>query len=65
MGLKRYLVFHGIDYEAGGGWEDFQDSFDTLEEAREKVQRTPKGTLDWWHIVDSQAGQIVDKGRFD
>ncbi len=38
MILKNYLVFIGLVYYPLGGWEDFIDSFDTREEAREFIE---------------------------
>ena len=32
--LKRFLVFSYEEYYPGGGWNDFQSSHDTLEQAK-------------------------------
>lgn len=45
--IKRYLVFDYSDYYPGGGWDDFVDSFDTLEEARKIESR---------EIIDLETG---------
>jgi cellobiose phosphorylase len=55
--MKRYIVFSGDNYYPIGGWEDFKDSFNTLEEAREYQSNMP----DWFHIVDLQTMEIVAK----
>lgn len=55
--VKRYLLFGGDTYYPFGGWEDFFDSYDTIEEARKHARRKPR--WDWWHVVDSQTGKIV------
>lgn len=33
--MKRYLVFAYYVTEQDGGWNDFQDAFSTLEEAKD------------------------------
>lgn len=52
MKLKRYLVFDFPDYYPGGGWQDFEGSFDTLEEARQLSCR---------QIIDSETGTVVEE----
>ena len=37
--MKRFLVFGGEDYYPHGGWGDFIDSFDTIEEAKSCAQQ--------------------------
>lgn len=32
--MKRYLLFGYSDYYPDGGWHDFIESFDTLDEAK-------------------------------
>ena len=54
--MKRYLLFTGEYYYPSGGWRDFRDSFDTVEEALTQSRG------DWWHIVDSETGVIVISG---
>lgn len=39
MKLKRYLVFAGYNYEEGGGWRDFVDSYDTLPEIKTRPKK--------------------------
>ena len=50
--MKRYLLFAGDDYYPKGGWRDFQDGFNTLEDALKGAANAKK---DWWHVVDMQA----------
>ncbi len=60
--MKRYLLFAGDMYYPCGGWEDFKDDFDTVEEAREGVRslrRNPWGGPDWWDIIDTKAMKRV------
>lgn len=74
MKPKRFLVFTGPCYYAGGGWKDFSGSADTLEEAMrivakdyecdEKI-RCPepekhRSQAEWHNVVDLETGEIVD-----
>ena len=56
--LKRYLTFAYDMYYPGGGWADFQGSFDLLEEAGEHLKN-----LDFYHdrhrIIDSETGEEI------
>jgi hypothetical protein len=56
--MNRYMVFYGYDYYPNGGWKDFRAAFDTLEGALEMVANKPS-SIDWWHIVDANTGEIV------
>lgn len=51
MPVKRFAVFDYAQYYPGGGWCDFQASFDTIEEA--------KAHPDVTQIVDLQTGKVV------
>lgn len=55
--MKRYLLFAGESYYPVGGWKDFVDSYDTIEEA----VSYGRAAGDWWHVVDSATGKIVEK----
>ncbi len=64
--LDRYLLFYGRDYNSSGGWRDFLDSCEFIEEAKEKGRElvTKKCELmseeiEWVHIVDSEIEKIV------
>jgi hypothetical protein len=48
--LKRFLLFSGSYHYPGGGWSDYDDSFDTFEEARDYANTI---NSDWRHIVDT------------
>lgn len=50
--LKRYLLFAGQAWQAGGGWNDYQGSFETYQEACDAI-----GDCDWFHIVDIYTGE--------
>lgn len=64
--MKRFLLFAGDWYYPSGGWDDFEKSFDTLEEARAaKIRTYPNGQIywqDWGHIVDSHTAKTVLDG---
>jgi hypothetical protein len=58
--IKRYLLFCMHNYYPTGGWNDFSDSFDTLELAVEAGKRSYG---DYWHVVDTAKGDfIVERG---
>lgn len=50
--LKRFLVFDYSDYYPGGGWNDFEGTFDTIEEA---LRAHPECR----EIVDTTTAQVV------
>lgn len=54
--MKRYLLFAGSHYYPSGGWDDFKDSFDTIETA---LSVAVNYELDWYHIVDTTTGKKV------
>lgn len=60
--MNQFLLFAGASYYASGGWDDFVDSFDNVEEARDYVEVAAKERphdYDWHHIVDSNTGEMV------
>lgn len=57
--MKRYLLFAGNYYEGEiGGWQDFIDIFNTVEEAKAvgkaRSEITGIKRYDWFHVVDIQ-----------
>lgn len=61
--MKRFLLFSGVNYYPSGGMSDFDDSFDTLYAAQQKVQLAVESwhkfsvdgwNIDWAEIVDQQ-----------
>jgi len=71
--MKAFLVFGGDYYYPAGGWDDFQDSFDTAEDAfalaRKLVETTEvtvgsytynRADCDWTHVVDAATGMRLD-----
>ena len=65
--MKRYLAFYGNDYYAEGGMGDFLSDFDTIDEAKEVIEkehlRCRKDDIEWewaWcHIWDTDKRTIV------
>lgn len=58
--LKRFWLFLSPQYEASGGMDDFNSSFDTLQEAVDSVTLLHHdGGLDEGHIYDSLTNQIM------
>lgn len=67
--MKRYLIFSGLDYDACGGWGDFQEDADDLLQARERVQMyiasfgvnsITNESRGWAHIVDTESMEEID-----
>ena len=55
--MKRYWAFGGADFYPEGGLCDFIGSFDTQQEA---VDEIVSSAFDWYQLLDSQSGIIVD-----
>lgn len=58
--MKRYLLFIGESFYAGGGWADFRGDFSSVEKAEivwEK--REYPDSYDWYHIIDAETGKVV------
>jgi hypothetical protein len=51
--MKRFLLFSGNYYYPLGGWNDFDASFDSIDEATAAVTET----AEWAHVIDSQTGE--------
>jgi hypothetical protein len=54
--MKRFLVFKGDIYYPSGGWGDFVNSCDDLNEAIKLAACTE---FQWIQVVDSQSGEVV------
>lgn len=60
--MKRYWLFGGEVYYAGGGMYDFISGFDTKEEAvLEASRRVASSDIQWWHVFDTQIQEYVAK----
>lgn len=49
--LRRYLLFAGGHYYPNGGWNDFVESFDNLDQAKAVGLKLRE---DWYHIFDTE-----------
>ena len=58
INCHRYIIFAGYIYYPSGGWQDFFDSVDTLEEAKRSYENGIK-TKGWAHIVDMKDNKII------
>jgi hypothetical protein len=58
--MNRFLLFAGDFYYPKGGWHDLQGNFETAETAEQAVKALNPS---WWHIVDSEEGEIVKDHR--
>ena len=75
--MKRYWLFLGEMYYPGGGALDLHGQYDTVQEAIWALGRAevnPYGTKGfasdfpddiWWHIYDTQKGEIAVKHPSD
>jgi hypothetical protein len=55
--MKRYFLFVFASYYPAGGWDDFVESFDSIDEAKTHPDARPsEGQA---HIVDSLNGEKV------
>lgn len=67
--MKRFILFAGSNsYPPRGGWKDYKDSFDSLEEAEktariEMLQTRAEDILDWYHVVDQATFKMVAQYR--
>ncbi len=59
--FRRYLLFAWYEYEASGGWNDFVDSYDTLQEGVNagRDQKTISGAPLDWHVFDITTGTLA------
>lgn len=60
--MKRYLLFAGDTYYPAGGWDDFIDSFDSFEAAREDPKLVERSKYGWWQIIDTVTMEQTDGG---
>lgn len=59
--MKRYFVFAYDRYYPAGGWNDFQESFITLDEAQTfATSLTDNKTFDRAHVVDIVTGATIN-----
>lgn len=52
--MKRYLVFSGLNYEAKGGWDDFDCDLDSVKECVLFIEKDKaKWRSAWYQIIDT------------
>lgn len=56
--MKRFILFAGDRYYPAGGWDDFIDSFDAVEDAVAHPDIVSE-YWDWWQVVDTATGTVV------
>lgn len=54
--MKRYLLFQGSEHYPLGGWDDYTDAYDTVDEAKSMVKTGP---FHWYHVVDTTTMTVV------
>jgi hypothetical protein len=52
MSLKRYLLTSGDSYYPTAGAHDFIETFDTIEEAKDKIISMNRASGKWVAIID-------------
>lgn len=59
--IKRYLVFGGDYYYPSGGWNDFQNCFDSELEAKAYADgyKSKHPEFKWVQVVDVQTQEII------
>ena len=57
--MKRFLVFSGLYHYQMGGFDDFDGSFDTLEEAKLYLEEKLDPHHGWADIVDTNIMEKV------
>lgn len=72
--MKRYWLFAGDQFYASGGMQDYQGSFDNIENALEAskgyfyfsdlLQEHAFLKNEWFHILDSELGEIVKASSY-
>lgn len=60
--MLRFALFGGDDYYPSGGWEDFIDTYATLEEAVAGGRAFRNKLYGWYHVVDLSTRSIVTQG---
>lgn len=58
--MKRYMIFHGDNYYACGGMNDYRGTKDTLEEAFKFVTEDGGNYDNWAQIYDTETQKRID-----
>ena len=59
-----FLLFGGQTYYAEGGWNDYQGSYFTADEAITKGESLMDNSIEWFHVVDLDLGELVHVDGF-
>lgn len=58
--MKKYMLFASLSYYPQGGFDDFIEFFDTIEEAKNCFSKGVKKKLwDWYQIIDTSTWQEI------
>ena len=57
--MRRFLLFLYDGYGVGGGWLNFENDYNNIEEARERAE---KSLWTDYHIVDWKKREIIEEG---
>lgn len=60
--MKNYLVFAGRGFYPNGGFQDFKEDFDSVEECKTFIDTL---VIDWAHVVSLSDKSIVYKYDVD
>jgi hypothetical protein len=65
--FKRYIVFAYNQYYPSGGWNDYQGSYETVDEAKAAAKNLREGNFalhgweyEYTQIVDLETGRTVE-----
>jgi len=59
--MKRFILFGGSQFYPKGGMFDYLGSFDSRDAAGvEGVLKYTADDIDWYHVVDTESGMIVE-----
>jgi len=59
--MKRFLLFHGVEFYPSGGMKDLKKESDCLDEIIPFIQKVEY--YEWAHIYDCEKQRIVLKGN--
>lgn len=58
--MRQYLLFAGRSYYPNGGINDYQGSFDDIDEAYMYfLKNEDQESWDWYHIIDKETLKTV------
>jgi ethanolamine utilization cobalamin adenosyltransferase len=66
--MKRFILFTYSDYHAMGGMNDFQASYDSIQEIIDYLSNLSRPTgiyqpIDCANVLDTEDGEIMDMTR--